>query len=172
MIFLAQYPIGWIMHYCIRGTTVRHLYTTIIGILFQLYVYRGEVKHVIFMTAVAYLLMSTLPRQSQAGYVMAWVLAYLSYQHICSLLYSYGDYKMDITAYTMLLVCKLSALAFCYKDGGEKNPEILTPYQNAMAVEELPSVFEIISYVFYSQACALGVFFEFAEYKRFIEETV
>ena len=32
---------------------------------------------------------------------------------------------MNVTTYTMLLVCKLSALAFCYKDGG-MDPEKLT----------------------------------------------
>ena len=30
---------------------------------------------------------------------------------------------------------------------------------------------EITSYAFYCQACALGVFFEFSDYKRFIERT-
>jgi lysophospholipid acyltransferase len=38
-------------------------------------------------------------------------------------------------------------------------------------VKDLPSILELLSYVFYCQACALGVFFEFSDYKRFIEET-
>lgn len=38
-------------------------------------------------------------------------------------------------------------------------------------VLNLPSVMELASYVWYTQACALGVFFEFSDYKRFIERT-
>ena len=49
---------------------------------------------------------------------MAWVLAYLSCSHLHSVIYKFGSYDMNVTTYTMLLVCKLSALAFCYKDGG------------------------------------------------------
>lgn len=45
---------------------------------------------------------------------MCWVLAYLSYSHLMALIYRFGSYDMDITSYTMLLVCKLSALAYCY----------------------------------------------------------
>lgn len=33
----------------------------------------------------------------------------------------------------------------------------------------LPTPLEFASYVWYSQACALGVFFEFSDYKRWIE---
>ena len=35
----------------------------------------------------------------------------------------------------------------------------------------MPTVLEYTSYVFYCNACALGVFFEFSDFKRFIEET-
>ena len=38
-------------------------------------------------------------------------------------------------------------------------------------VKTLPSVIEILSYSFYCQTAALGVFFEFRDYKRFIEKT-
>ena len=38
-------------------------------------------------------------------------------------------------------------------------------------VVKLPSILEISSYIWYAQACALGVFFEFSDYKRWIERT-
>lgn len=169
LIFLIQYPIGWIMHFFIRGTTLRHLYATTIGIAFQLYCYRWDVKHVVLMSVVAYLMMAVLPRQKQANFVMAWVLGYLSYSHICSILFTFGQYKLDITTYTMLLVCKLSALAFCYKDGDSASRDFITKDQKERMVTKMPTILEFTSYVFYCQACALGVFFEFSHYKRFIE---
>mmetsp|Transcript_42867 Transcript_42867/g.56680 ORF Transcript_42867/g.56680 Transcript_42867/m.56680 type:complete len:163 (+) Transcript_42867:546-1034(+) len=38
-------------------------------------------------------------------------------------------------------------------------------------VSKLPSILEMCSYIWYAQACALGVFFEFSDYKRWIERT-
>ena len=35
----------------------------------------------------------------------------------------------------------------------------------------MPSILELASYTFYCNTSALGVFFEYADYKRFIEKT-
>ena len=118
LIFFAQYPIGWVMHHFVQGTLVRHLYTITIGVLIQLYMFGIDILHVVLMSAVAYAMMKFLDRNQQHKFVMAWVLAYLSCSHLHSVIYKFGSYDMNVTTYTMLLVCKLSALAFCYKDGG------------------------------------------------------
>jgi hypothetical protein len=52
---------------------------------------------------------------------MAFVLLYLSAEHIIRMITNFGGYDMDITTYTMMLVAKLSSLAFCYSDGGKPN---------------------------------------------------
>ena len=52
------------------------------------------------------------------------VLAYLSSQHIYRMWVNFGGFNLDITTFTMLLICKLSALAFCYKDGAEKDEDL------------------------------------------------
>ena len=79
LIFLLQYPNGWFMHYCVHGTTVRHIYNIVLGILIQMYLYGFGIFHVILMTVVAYAMMLLMPRHKQAPYVMFWVLGYLSY---------------------------------------------------------------------------------------------
>ena len=33
VIFLLQYPNGWLIHYLLHGRVIRHLYVTILGIL-------------------------------------------------------------------------------------------------------------------------------------------
>ena len=62
IVFLAQYPMGWIMHYFIHGTVARHLYAIVLGALIQLYMYGYEVSHVLLMSGVAYAMMLVLPR--------------------------------------------------------------------------------------------------------------
>jgi len=65
---------------------------------------------------------------------------------------------------------KLSALAFCYKDAGT-DPSKLSEEQRKKVVKSLPNVIELLGYTFYPPNCACGVFFEFSDYKRFIEKT-
>lgn len=101
---------------------------------------------------------------------MIFVITYLSGQHIHRMLANFGGFELDITTFTMLLICKLSALAFCYKDGGE-NPKNLTEEQRQWKVSYLPGLLEYTSYVFFCNGAALGVFFEFSDYKKFIERT-
>ena len=62
VIFLVQFPVGWIMHFFIHGTLLRHLYTITIGIAFQVYLFGEGIKHVFLMITVAYILMNVLPR--------------------------------------------------------------------------------------------------------------
>jgi hypothetical protein len=52
-------------------------------------------------------------------------MAYLSFQHIYRMWANFGGYDMDITTYSMILTAKLSALSFCFKDGGEKEEKLL-----------------------------------------------
>jgi hypothetical protein len=113
--------------------------------------------------------MAFYDRKKQAWLVLYWALGYLSVQQIHRMIYHFGDYSLDITTFTMLQSLKVSALAFCYADGVSKDK--LSDYQEKNKVKNLPGIFELLSYTFYTQNSALGVFFEFSDYKRFIERT-
>ena len=119
------YPLGVILNHFVKGTALRHLFSFITGFLHQLYMYRGQFFHTLLMTFVAYGLMKFTPRHKQTTYVFVWVMAYLSFQHIYRMWANFGGYDMDITTYSMILTAKLSALSFCFKDGGEKEEKLL-----------------------------------------------
>lgn len=158
------------MHYCVHGTNLRHFYAISLGILIQLYMFGTEIVHVFIMSSIVYLMMIVLPRKTQAKYVMFFVLCYLSGQHVVRMIANFGGFELDITTFTMLHICKLSALAFCYKDGAE-DPEKLTEEQKKWKVIHLPGLLEFASYTFFVNSCALGIFFEFSDYKKFVEKT-
>jgi len=139
---------GWFMHYCVHGSTMRHLYATILGLLIQLYMYGEGIKHSFVLSIVVYAMMCLLPRKKQAMYVMFFCLAYLSGQHIYRMFENFGGFDLDITTFTMLLICKLSALAYCYEDGG-KLQDKLTEEQKTWRVENIPNLLEYFSYVFF-----------------------
>lgn len=102
LIFFLQYPLGWFFHYCVHGTTLRHWYNIVVGFAIQYYVFRVGVLHVILMTGVAYLLMNYFERAKQQRYVMAWVLGYLTFNHLSRMYTNFGGFDLDISTFTML----------------------------------------------------------------------
>jgi len=131
--------------------------------------YREQFWHTLIMTFISYALMIAFPRHKQARFVFIFVMGYLSYQHIYRMYKNYGGYDMDITTFTMILTAKLSALAYCYKDGAEKDEKLL-PEQRDKKVDKLPNVLELLSYVYFPCASIVGPFYEYADYKMYIEE--
>lgn len=75
---------------------------------------------------------------------------------------------MDVTTYTMILVCKLWMLSFSYKDGGEDHKNLL-PREIEHKVDTLPNFFEYMSYVCYASGAVVGPVFEYKDFKNFIE---
>ena len=107
-----------------QGATIRLLFQAILGFTIQIFMFRDTVYHVYIIATVAYLLMMFLPRNKQHLIVCAFVMGYLSCQHINSMMNDFGGFNMDITTYTMLLVVKLWGLAWAYRDGGMKDDEL------------------------------------------------
>ena len=118
LMWFVQFPIGWFLHFCVRGTNTRHAVNLTMGFLGMTYFYGWDVIHVVLMSSVSWLLMNFLPRDKQQKYVCGYVFAYLSFSQIYRVIYFFGSYKLDITLNTMLLTCRLQALAFSYFDGG------------------------------------------------------
>lgn len=132
--------------------------------------FREGIIHPIIMTVSVYLMMALLPRNQQHKVVFAFSMLYLSGSHIYRMITNFGGWDMDITTYTMILTAKLSALGFCYKDGGVADESKLLPEQIERRVKDLPSVMEMAGYVWFPSACICGPFFEFADYKLYIEQ--
>ena len=84
------------------------------------------------------------------------------------MLNDFGGFNMDITTYTMLLVCKLWILACEYKDGGEPEQK-LTKHQIENQVRELPSVLQYLSFIFFCPGCIVGPAFEFTDFVNLME---
>ena len=61
-LFLATFPLGLIMHYCIYGKTARHLFSIVMGILMQAYLYRYEVLHTAAITTGTILIINLVDR--------------------------------------------------------------------------------------------------------------
>ena len=102
---------------------------------------------------------------------MAFVSIYLCSQNIYRMFNDYGTHlSMDITTYTMILLCKLWMLSWAYKDGGEEKKN-LTAEQFERRVVQLPSLFEYFGYVFFCTGSIVGPVFEYTDFINFINLT-
>ena len=62
VLFLATFPLGLIMHYCVYGKTARYLFSIVMGILMQAYLYRYEVLHTAAITTGTILIINLVDR--------------------------------------------------------------------------------------------------------------
>lgn len=169
LLLYIGFPIGWFFNLFVTGTSARHMFQIVLGFLMQVFMFRSQFYHTLLMTLVVYLMMGSMSRKTSYRYIFVFSIAYLSCSHIYRMVTNFGGYDMDITTYTMILTTKLSALGFCYKDGDMKNEDLLDE-QVPKKIEKLPSVVEILSYVYFTGGCIVGPFFEYSDYKNFIEK--
>jgi len=103
---------------------------------------------VILEATVSYLILCYAPRDRCQVYIMIYVFSHLSYQHITSVLYRFGNWDLEVSSNLMLLTLRLQALGYSYHDGG-RDQKLLTPRQKLMMVKELPTVLEMASFTFF-----------------------
>jgi len=84
-------------------------------------------------------------------------------------LFDFGNWSLDETTYIMPLVAKLSTLGYCVRDGTISNNK-LSEDQKQRKLTKIPQLYEILSYTTYPGGNFLGPFFEFRDYKDFIEK--
>ncbi|KAJ3362629.1 lysophospholipid acyltransferase [Allomyces arbusculus] len=102
--------------------------------------------------------------------VWAAAMLHMSYSHLARQWADYASYKFDHTAPQMVMVLKLTALAWSVYDHSvlAKNPTApLTPRQRAMAVP-LPTPLEFLAYIFYFGGLFVGPAFDLRSFQRFI----
>ncbi|EFJ48091.1 hypothetical protein VOLCADRAFT_120919 [Volvox carteri f. nagariensis] len=153
----------------LRNTTLRHLYALVTGVAIIYYPFGSGIIHVLPMAVAAYLALHLAPRRAGA---VAWctVFPYLIYLHVVNASgESWKTGNMDFTGGAMVAVLKLVSICVCRQDSFRKNKEDLSAYQAAHQLVSTPTLLEFLSYLFGLGNLLAGPFFEFSEYKEFIE---
>lgn len=151
------------------NATARHLYALVTGVLIVYYPFGSGIIHALPMAICAYLALLVAPRR--AG-TIAWctVFPYLIYLHVVNASgESWKSGNMDFTGGAMVAVLKLLALCTARQDSFKKNKEDLSPYQAAHQLPYTPSPLAFMSYLFGMGNLLAGPFYEFTDYKQFIE---
>lgn len=120
---------------------------------------------------VAYAMIQNLKSHKQMPLlVFLAAMAHLSYSHIRrqKLEMALGTSIFDYTGAQMVLVIKVTSLAYCIRDGQEPDKDKLTDYQKRNAIRDNVSLLEYLGYVFFFPGFAVGPAFELSTYRKMI----
>lgn len=124
---LSSYPIG-LINYSLTNPKTRLWYGMITGLILQYLMYQNACIHIIIATIGTYLFIRLFGRKLSAFWVLALTVLHLSALHIYRMLLDWGGWNLDVTTIYMMSICKFSALAFSYEDGGKKDEELKSSY--------------------------------------------
>lgn len=88
----------------------------------------------------------------------------------------YLGYSLNWTVPQMILLCKLTSIAWNYEDG-QTAPEIIEKrdrdgYQRSHALKKLPSLLEVLAYAFFFAGFLSGPWCDFADYIAFVDHSM
>ena len=171
MSMLSIIPFCFI-NYLIHGKTIRLIYSLVLGLIFQISIYKLKFIHILIPAIFTYLFIKYFGRKYSAFYVFVFTLLYLSYLHIKRLFEEYGEWRGDdVTIIYMMTISKYSSLAFSYEDGGKDINELKNSHHKEYRIVEKPTLLEVLSYVYFYPTSIVGPSIEFKDFINFINET-
>ena len=160
------------INYFIHGRKIRLIYSLVLGFLFQYSIYKINTLHILISAIFTYLFIRFFGRKYTAYYVFIFSLVYLSYLQIKKMFRTYQGWKIDDpTTIYMMSICKFSSLAFSYEDGEKKEEDLKNEHHKEYRVVEMPSLLEVLSFVYFYPTAIIGPSIEYKDFINFICET-
>lgn len=179
------YPLAFLLRK-IPNTTIKHLFSCIIGIFLMQWIYGVDWIHSFITTAVTYLLCLIVPRKYVHIVVFIWAMGYMTFSHIYRMYVSYMSGIFDFTGTQMVITMKLTSFAYNLYDGTYDFKRVFATYdpindkkkarvygdRKKYAIEELPSILEFFGYMYCFTCILAGPAFEYKDYVNSISGTV
>lgn len=150
------------------------LLMTIPGLAIVYLCYGSLMLHLVLQATVCYLALLLVPAQFIHVTTLAIAMTHLSYLHLDRLLGDQVVTSVDITAPVMVLVQKVTSVAFALYDGqyrAKKSDRLLSDDQKGLAITAVPSVLEYAAYVFNFQTVICGPLAFYGDFIAFIDGT-
>jgi lysophospholipid acyltransferase len=158
------------------GATPRHLYSTLLGLFFLYFCFLSDALLVLVLPTVAYVLLIVLPRSHSHFVVLSLSFGYLSICHVHRMIRNYLEAEVDFSGALMIVVLKVTSVAFDYHDGMRKGMHVKGGKEKEEEEErkgghlvKLPGVLEFFSYTLFFPSLTCGPFFDFADYREFMK---
>jgi len=168
--FLLSFPLGIVYRGLPNSIALKQVFVTSIGLYFAWFTLEKQILHSMISSSVVYLLAFIVPRRFYHSVVFTYAMTHMSVGHLYRLYTDYLGWSMDFSAPQMILTIKLTMFGFSYTDGG-RNAKELSPQQQAMKIDQLPSLLQYFSYIYFFPGFLSGPAFEYAEVAQFIDGT-
>ncbi|XP_020892065.1 membrane-bound O-acyltransferase domain-containing protein 2 [Exaiptasia diaphana] len=172
---LFSYPLGIVYRRLFHASNVspqtRQTVGLAWGVLFGWICFKWQLFNIIGTTTLCYLLTVYVHPKYTHRVVLVVSLAILSTSHLMRQIYDYGSYKLDYTGPLMILVQKVTYIAFSVHDGKDEKEEDLTPDQKEEQLKEVPRPLEYFGYCLHYTMLLSGPVSTYRQYKDFINGT-
>lgn len=149
--FILSFPLALLLRtnlgYVKTSARVRDGYCAAVGILFCVMCFDLGAIFLLLYTFLCYTILYLIRREVVQWYTVAFCYIYVSSFHVYRIVYNYGEYNMDLSFPLMVMMQRLTYVAFSYHDGG-RNEEELSQDQKDNSIATRPSLIEYFGYVF------------------------
>lgn len=173
---LLAAPFRYFLHPSTTPASRRHWFELVVGFSMAAFCFGKTVVQLVILSCSSFAILSigtaagpAIASKTHVG-VFVFSMIYLCCNHVYRQIYDYGSYTLDVTGPMMLLVLKVTGLAFSYHDSRRPRSQLTADQLDQMVVEK-PSLLEFLSYIFYFHGMMCGPPCTYADYKRFIEGT-
>lgn len=137
----------------ILSPTLKHLYSIILGIVLQWYVFGTDIWMVMILHALIYAIICAIPKRCGAVVTVLSLLV-LSMFHIYRMIVDYGGWTLDLTTILMTITCKYSLVAYAVQDG--HSDKKLKPEQEKNKQKLVPPFLNYLSYCLFLPTALMG----------------
>ncbi|KAK3738859.1 hypothetical protein QZH41_015068, partial [Actinostola sp. cb2023] len=172
-------PLGLLYHKFFHPKRVPHAVRHLVGLLLGLGIAWICLKRELFILLGICLLCYVLTYSVHSTIVHKYVhtitgclwsvLGILLVAQIYRMIESYGTNNFDYTGRLMLLVQRLTYVAFCFHDGTCRNQKDLNEWQEKQRIQKVPNLLEYFSYLFHFGGFLVGPCYTYMDYINFIE---
>ncbi|KAF2354980.1 Membrane bound O-acyl transferase MBOAT, partial [Trinorchestia longiramus] len=146
----------------------RHKFALLSGLLLTYFCFGKQVLLALMLGAICYLLLLTIPPLAVHRITLVVCMSLLSAAHLYRQTMQQATFVIDITGPLMLMVQRITTVAFGLHDGRTKEPEKMTAMQRKNAITTTPSMLEYFSYLMSFHSILAGPFLMFCDYRDYI----
>ncbi|EQC29181.1 hypothetical protein SDRG_13055, partial [Saprolegnia diclina VS20] len=148
------------LYHVLPSAPLRHVANVALGLAVGWFVFDYMLVHSVLAIAITYLLMLAAPRA-----IVGRVVAVVLFVYLIGCHYYREHYEPDLVwdSAQMVLTMKLTGLALSYSDGALSD-DIKTPTMLRNQLREIPSLLELLGFIYFFPTFLVGPGFEFHEY--------
>lgn len=151
------------------SASARRLLGLVWGLALSWFCFSWEILILIGLSAVCYMFTSLANPAVVHRFVFIAAMGTLSVAHIYRQATNYGEHAVDFSGPLMLIVQKVTYIAFNLHDGIAREESDLTDEQRKEKLKKVPSLLEYFSYLFHYSTILAGPVCTFKEFNDFID---